>query len=61
MTTQDVPIIGSATGDMYLQTIPLRRFGKPEDVADACVYLASDLSVYVNGTSLVTDGGILRA
>lgn len=37
--------------------IPLRRIGKPEDIADAVLYLASDASSYVNGHNLVIDGG----
>ena len=36
---------------------PLNRVGKPEDVAYAVLYLASDLSSWVTGTSLVVDGG----
>lgn len=61
MTTKDVPVIGSEMGTAIGQTIPLRRFGQPGDVADAAVYLASDLASYVNGASLVIDGGLLRA
>jgi NAD(P)-dependent dehydrogenase (short-subunit alcohol dehydrogenase family) len=37
---------------------PLGRFGKPEEVAYAIIYLLSDASSFVNGTSLVVDGGI---
>ncbi|WP_135827565.1 SDR family oxidoreductase [Halorussus halobius] len=58
MTTEDVPIVGSESGEGFLQTIPSRRFGQPEEVADAALYLASDLSSYVNGESLVVDGGM---
>jgi NAD(P)-dependent dehydrogenase (short-subunit alcohol dehydrogenase family) len=36
---------------------PLRRIGKPEDIAQAALYLASDASAFVTGTSLVVDGG----
>lgn len=39
------------------QTYPLRRYGKPEDVAYAIIYLLSDASSWVTGTSLVIDGG----
>lgn len=39
--------------------IPLKRGGKPEDVADACVFLASDLSSYITGQVLQVDGGML--
>jgi len=39
--------------------IPLKRGGRPEDVANACVFLASDLSDYVTGQTLHVDGGML--
>ena len=38
--------------------IPLRRGGKPEDVAQACVFFASDLSAYVTGQVLSVCGGM---
>lgn len=39
--------------------IPLKRGGTPEDVANACVFLASDLSAYITGQVLHVDGGML--
>ena len=39
--------------------IPLKRGGKPADVANACVFLASDLSGYITGQVLHVDGGML--
>ena len=39
--------------------IPLKRGGKPEDVANACIFLASDLSDYITGQVLQVDGGML--
>ncbi len=39
--------------------IPLKRGGTPEDVANACLYFASDLSAYVTGQVLNVDGGML--
>ena len=39
--------------------IPLKRGGLPQDVANACVFLASDLSSYITGQVLHVDGGML--
>ena len=39
--------------------IPLKRGGTAEDIANACVFLASDLSAYVTGQTLNVDGGML--
>ncbi|HEX7135809.1 MAG TPA: SDR family oxidoreductase [Iamia sp.] len=38
---------------------PLQRLGEPEDIAGAVLYLASDLSAWITGTTLVVDGGAL--
>ncbi len=38
-------------------TVPLGRMGEPEDVADACLFLASPLARYVTGASLLVHGG----
>lgn len=58
MTTEDVPIFGTQSEEEFMQGIPLGRGGQPEDVADAALYLASDLSSYVTGESVVVDGGM---
>jgi 3-oxoacyl-[acyl-carrier protein] reductase len=42
----------------WIEGIPLRRGGKPEDVADVTLFLASDLSSYVTGQVLSVDGGM---
>ena len=39
--------------------IPLKRGGTPEDVANVCVFLASELSAYVTGQTINVDGGML--
>ncbi|WP_289023920.1 3-oxoacyl-[acyl-carrier-protein] reductase [uncultured Salegentibacter sp.] len=44
--------------DGWRQAIPLKRGGSPEDIANACVFLGSDLSAYVTGQVLHVDGGM---
>jgi 3-oxoacyl-[acyl-carrier protein] reductase len=43
----------------WRDAIPLKRGGSPEDVANACLFLASDLSTYISGQVLQVDGGML--
>ena len=38
--------------------IPYKRIGKPEDIGNTAVWLASDESEYVNGTTIYVDGGM---
>lgn len=42
------------------QLYPLKRFGKPEEIAYGIIYLLSDASAWVTGTELVIDGGMTR-
>ena len=42
----------------YLSEIPMKRFGNAEEVADLCVFLASDKSSYITGQTFVIDGGL---
>ena len=42
------------------QPIPLKRFGKPEEVAKAVYFLTSELASYVSGTCLLVDGGLVK-
>ncbi len=44
--------------EAWIKGIPLRRGGTPKDVADACIYLGSDLSSYVSGQVLNVCGGM---
>lgn len=43
----------------WRDAIPLRRGGTPEDVANCCLFLGSDLSAYITGQVLQVDGGML--
>jgi 3-oxoacyl-[acyl-carrier protein] reductase len=47
------------TVQSWRDAIPLKRGGTPEDVANACLFLASDLSAYTTGQVLHVDGGML--
>ena len=42
----------------WAEQIPLRRGGTPEDVADVCTFLASDMSSYVTGQVISVCGGM---
>ena len=58
----DTPLIhrGSVTDEEHAAdeaTYPLKRYGRPEEVAYAVIYLLSDAASWVTGTSLVIDGG----
>jgi NAD(P)-dependent dehydrogenase (short-subunit alcohol dehydrogenase family) len=39
--------------------MPLRRLGQPEDIANAAVFLSSDLASWITGQTIVVDGGAL--
>jgi NAD(P)-dependent dehydrogenase (short-subunit alcohol dehydrogenase family) len=41
----------------FLENIPLRRLGRPEDIAQAVAFLASDEARYWTGASVAVDGG----
>jgi len=43
----------------WRKAIPLKRGGTPEDVANVCLFLASDMSAYVTGQTIHVDGGML--
>ena len=46
---------------MLKQNVPLEKFGTPEDVANLVVWLSSDLSNFVTGSVMTTDGGQTRS
>ncbi len=45
----------------YLAAAPLGRLGQPDDVADACLFLASPAARWITGANLVVDGGVLTS
>jgi 3-oxoacyl-[acyl-carrier protein] reductase len=66
IATARVAELDAATGDAdaarerAIQTIPLRRYGEPEEFAAAAVFLLSRQSSFVTGVMLPVDGGLLR-
>jgi len=48
-----------ANGDKYLGTVPLKRFGEIEEIANVIVFLASDRASYMTGTVVNVSGGLL--
>ncbi|TYB76253.1 3-oxoacyl-[acyl-carrier-protein] reductase [Bizionia myxarmorum] len=51
--------LDEATVKGWRESIPLRRGGTPEDIANVCVFLASDMSAYITGQTINVDGGML--
>ena len=57
--TEMTSALDEKTVQGWREGIPLKRGGQPEDVANACVFLASDMSTYITGQVLNVDGGML--
>ena len=56
--TEMTEVLDQKVVEEWRNGIPLKRGGQPEDVANACLFLASDLSSYVTGQVLSVDGGL---
>ncbi len=57
----DTDFIGNLTDEQkkeYTALVPVRRFGRPDEVADAVLYLASRNAAYVTGSVLEISGGL---
>jgi 3-oxoacyl-[acyl-carrier protein] reductase len=57
--TEMTAVLDEKTVQSWRDGIPLKRGGSPEDVANACLFLASDMSAYVSGQVLNVCGGML--
>ena len=51
--------LSDAVKEKILAQIPLGKLGRPQDVAEACLFLASDLANYITGQTIVVDGGMV--
>ena len=57
--TEMTAALGEEVIQQWRDGIPLKRGGSPEDVANLCLFLASDLSTYITGQTINVDGGML--
>lgn len=57
--TEMTAVLDQKVVQSWRDAIPLKRGGKPDDVANACVFLGSDMSSYISGQVIQVDGGML--
>ena len=56
--TEMTAVLDEKTVQGWRDAIPMKRGGKPEEVADACVFLGSDMSTYISGQTLEVNGAM---
>ncbi|NUQ80156.1 MAG: 3-oxoacyl-[acyl-carrier-protein] reductase [Bacteroidetes bacterium] len=59
--TDMTSVLSEDARNAFLQNIPLKRSATPNDIANACLFLSSDLSNYITGQVLHVDGGMVMA
>ena len=57
--TEMTEVLTDEMKNEWIKTIPLKRAGQTDDVANLCLFLASDLSSYITGQNFHVDGGML--
>ena len=58
IATQMTEVLSDAAKETALSGIPMKKMGRPEDIANAAVFLASDMASYITGEVLRVDGGM---
>ena len=59
--TEMTAALDETTVQGWRDAIPLKRGGQPQDVAQLCTFLASDMSSYITGQTICIDGGMITA
>lgn len=57
--TEMTDVLSDEVKEAAMKQIPLGRFAEPEDIANAAVFLASDMASYITGQVLLVDGGMV--
>ena len=57
--TDMVRVLGGETRAMLVEETPLGRLGRPEDIAEAVAFLASEKAAFITGQVLTADGGFI--
>lgn len=57
--TKMTEVLAEEVREGYMAQVPLRKFGKPVDIANACLFLASDKAAYITGQVLSVNGGMI--
>lgn len=57
--TKMTEVLAEEVREGYMAQVPLRKFGKPVDIANACLFLASDKAEYITGQVLSVNGGMI--
>ncbi|MGE8511578.1 MAG: SDR family oxidoreductase, partial [Chryseobacterium culicis] len=57
--TEMTAVLDEKTVQGWREEIPMKRGGQPADIANACVFLGSEMSAYITGQTLNVDGGML--
>jgi NAD(P)-dependent dehydrogenase (short-subunit alcohol dehydrogenase family) len=60
LTAQTDPDLQAAIDEYVTTTVPMARWGQPEDVAHAVVFLAGEHASYITGSEIVVDGGLAQ-
>ncbi|WP_028934471.1 SDR family NAD(P)-dependent oxidoreductase [Pseudonocardia spinosispora] len=60
LTAQPDPAMRTAIDEYVTATVPMARWGQPEDVAHAVVFLAGENASYITGSEIVVDGGLAQ-